>query len=159
MVRKILIAIDDGGPARRAVEVGVDLAGELGADVALLHVVDAALAFRNDLCITDDELLGELRERGRRLVQASAAALPAGMTCDPMLVDGDPAETIVNTAGDWGADLIVLGSDSRGRLAHFLLGSTADAVIRRAPCPVLTARAVHGPETTQPRPGRGALAG
>jgi nucleotide-binding universal stress UspA family protein len=57
-----------------------------------------------------------------------------------MLLEGEPAETIIEAAKEWRADAIVLGSDSRGRLAHFLLGSTADTVIRRAPCPVLTVR-------------------
>jgi nucleotide-binding universal stress UspA family protein len=57
------------------------------------------------------------------------------------MVEGDPAETILNSAREWNADLIVIGSDSRGRLAHFLLGSTADSVIRKASCPVLSVRA------------------
>ena len=143
MFRKILIAVDEGGPARRAVEVGVELARTVGAAVAVLHVVDAAIAFRNDLCITDEEMLKDLWERGKQLVTTTVEKLAPTLKCEPMIVEGDPAETIMETASQWGADLIVLGSDGRGRLAHFLLGSTADAVIRRAPCPVLTARQVE----------------
>jgi nucleotide-binding universal stress UspA family protein len=54
------------------------------------------------------------------------------------LEDGDPAETIVRVAGEEGADLIVLGTHGRGALGKLLLGSVAEKVVRRAPCPVLT---------------------
>jgi len=64
---------------------------------------------------------------------------PAGE--DGYLREGDPADTILAMAAEWNAELIVIGSDSRGRLAHFLLGSTADSVIRKAKCPVVAVRA------------------
>ncbi|MBC8106225.1 MAG: universal stress protein [Anaerolineae bacterium] len=56
------------------------------------------------------------------------------------LPEGDPADVTVSTAKLCDADPIVIGTDRRGRLAHFLLGSTADSVIRRARCPVLVVR-------------------
>jgi universal stress protein A len=54
------------------------------------------------------------------------------------LEDGDPAEMILRVADEEGASLIVLGTHGRGPLGKLLLGSVADKVVRRAPCPVLT---------------------
>jgi len=53
---------------------------------------------------------------------------------------GHPAEAIVRTAEECGADLIVMGTHGRTGLSHVLLGSVAEKVVRMAPCPVLTVR-------------------
>jgi nucleotide-binding universal stress UspA family protein len=53
---------------------------------------------------------------------------------------GQPAEAIVRTAEERGADLIVMGTHGRTGLSHALLGSVAEKVVRLAPCPVLTVR-------------------
>lgn len=53
---------------------------------------------------------------------------------------GSPAEQIIETAKDQKADLIVIGTHGRGAIAHFLLGSVAERVVRHATCPVLTVR-------------------
>jgi nucleotide-binding universal stress UspA family protein len=141
MIERILIATDDGPPARCAVDAGVELALQLAAQIHLLHVVDLARAFRADLGVTDDAAVAELRACGKRLLDNVSSRIPAGlMPHERAMPDGDPAEEIIRAAQEWATDLIVIGSDSRGRLAHFLLGSTADAVIRRAPCPVVTVR-------------------
>ena len=141
MIERILIATDDGGPAHCAVDAGVELALQLGAQIALLHVVDLASAFRADLGVTDEEAVVKLRARGKRLLDNTSSKIARNLKPHPLVMaEGDPAEEIIRAAQEWAADLIVIGSDSRGRLAHFLLGSTADAVIRRAPCPVITVR-------------------
>jgi nucleotide-binding universal stress UspA family protein len=85
--------------------------------------------------------VAELRRQGDELLSETLLQLPARSNVQRLLVEGDPAECILATASNWPADLIVIGSDSRGRLAHFLLGSTADSVIRRATCPVMSVRA------------------
>jgi nucleotide-binding universal stress UspA family protein len=55
-------------------------------------------------------------------------------------LSGNVAEIIVETAGEEGFDLIVMGSRGLGGLQHLMLGSVAEAVTRRAPCPVLIVR-------------------
>jgi nucleotide-binding universal stress UspA family protein len=135
MFKKILIAIDKSAPSMSAVNAASQMATQLGAQCALLHVVDPSLAYIADLGTTNENELAHLRVAGDELIHS------IDINAARFVLEGDPADTIINTARDWDADLIVLGSDSRGRLAHFLLGSTADSVIRRAPCPVLTVRA------------------
>jgi nucleotide-binding universal stress UspA family protein len=79
----------------------------------------------------------------------------ASVRLDELLVDSDhsgpvtkpivvtsssPAFAIVDYAGEHGIDLIVMGTHGRGALAHLLMGSVAEKVVRLAPCPVLTVR-------------------
>ena len=134
MLKKILIAVDKSSPSACAVKEAKQLATQLDAQCALLHVIDPSLAYVADLGATNEHELAHLRVAGHELIHS------IDIDAVRFVLEGDPADTIINTARDWDADLIVLGSDSRGRLAHFLLGSTADSVIRRAPCPVLTVR-------------------
>ena len=53
---------------------------------------------------------------------------------------GDPVREIVSYAAETNADLVVLGTHGRGPVAHMLMGSVAERVVRTAPCPVLTVR-------------------
>ncbi len=66
----------------------------------------------------------------------------AGGWCDPsVLVElGPPAQTILRVASERNADLIVMGAQGHGALGTMLFGSTTQTVVRRAACPVLTAR-------------------
>jgi nucleotide-binding universal stress UspA family protein len=140
MINKILVAVDDSSPAKRAVDVAAELARELGAQLGAVHVVDSSLAFMPEYAVIETSKMKELRRIGRLTLDHARAHVPESVQFEEILVEGDPADDIIATAQTWGADLIVLGNDSRGRLAHFLLGSTADSVIRRAPCPVVSVR-------------------
>jgi nucleotide-binding universal stress UspA family protein len=69
--------------------------------------------------------------------------LPSSARCDStgieyLLADGIPAEEIVKVASDRGCDLIVMGTHGRTGVGRLLLGSVAEEVMRKAPCPVLT---------------------
>ena len=141
MFKRILMAIDDSGPAARAVEVAVKIARQVGGELAAVHVVDSSLALTPEMTIVNERTMAQLRQRGVEILNAACAQVPVGMPIERFHVAGEPADCILATAQEWGADLIVIGSDSRGRLAHFLLGSTADSVIRKASCPVMTVRA------------------
>jgi nucleotide-binding universal stress UspA family protein len=61
---------------------------------------------------------------------------------------GSPARTIVEYADANGFDLIVMGTHGRGGVAHLLLGSVAERVVRTARCPVLTVRDAAVPVTS-----------
>ncbi|PWE29390.1 universal stress protein [Maritimibacter sp. 55A14] len=72
---------------------------------------------------------------------AAEDARKAGVTSvDTRVADGDPVETILDTAQDVGADMIVVGSRGLGGLKGLLLGSVSDKVSRHAPCTVTTVR-------------------
>ena len=140
MFKRILVAVDESKVAFEAVDVAAQLAAQLGAQIAAVHVVDDNRAYVLELSVLDNVVLEELTRAGVAALDAAARRIPPELNVERLLVQGEPSEMIISTARDWHADLIVLGNDSRGRLVHFLLGSTADSVIRRAPCPVVAVR-------------------
>jgi nucleotide-binding universal stress UspA family protein len=66
------------------------------------------------------------------------------------MVTGAPSSAIVHQAAEKGADLIVMGTHGRGGVAHLLLGSVAEKVLRTAPCPVLIVRQAEAREASAP---------
>ena len=89
---------------------------------------------------------GELRDQAPALVEAASTlirdAAPA-IAVTTNIVEGVPADMIVQEAHDWAADLIVLGSHGYGRMRRMVLGSVASAVVAKAPCSVQVVRAKH----------------
>ena len=148
-LQRILVAINDSEPACWAVESAVDLAQQVGAQVTLLHVVTRARAIGAESDGPSAELLAELRRHGQQLLDLEAKQVPAAVRGPTILREGKPSEEIIAVANELKSQLVVLGTHGRSRLSHLLLGSTAEAVIRQAPCAVLTVRK---------KPGNGALA-
>ena len=135
--KRVLIAVDNSNPSHAALNVGGELAAALGAKVMLFHTVLPELGVVE--MPRTQQLLDKMhREDGAQALERAARLLPQGLCVERTLTEGMPAEEIVDRAKQWHADFIVMGTRRRGRLSHFLLGSTAEAVIREAPCPVLT---------------------
>jgi nucleotide-binding universal stress UspA family protein len=145
--QRILIALDDSAIAAHAVDVGVGLARALGAEVSLVHVIDEKLARAPDMGIPVAQLLAELTRDGRALLQAAAARADGAPPPWQFLREGKPAREIVVVAKEWNADLVVIGTHGRSGLGRVLLGSTAEAVLRHAPCPVLAVRPREADQT------------
>jgi nucleotide-binding universal stress UspA family protein len=139
--RAILIAIDNEPVAAHAADVGAELARALGAQLALVHVVDSALGYPADTGIPPNELIASAKEEAKRLVGDFRRRLPPPATALEFIEAGNPAEAIVRAAKEWPADLVVIGSHGRGGLKRALVGSVAEGVMRHAPCPVLVVRA------------------
>lgn len=91
-----------------------------------------------------DEQLGTLepnRLMNRMKLLACERAVNADMPIDDRVIYGDPTEEIAETARDMQADLIVMGTHGRTGLNRALVGSTAESVLRMAPCPVMLVKA------------------
>jgi nucleotide-binding universal stress UspA family protein len=139
--RKILIAVGNEPIAARAADVGVELARTLGAEMAFVHVIESSLGYPADTGVPPNELLALAKEDARNLLRDFRQRLPPQLTALEFLPSGGPATEIVKAAKEWPADLIVIGSHGRGGMQRALLGSVAEGVMRRAPCPVLVVRA------------------
>ena len=141
MFKQILVAVDNGQPAACAFDAAVELSMQLGAELTVLHVVDITEAYVPQLGYADQDVVTKLYRDGEQLLGQVFARLPSNLNPQRQLIEGEPVDVVLSVARDWPADLIVIGNDNRGRLSHFLLGSTADAIVRRASCPVVTVRA------------------
>ena len=142
-IRHILVPTDFGASAARALEMALDLATKLDASVTLLHAFMLPVTgYEQYLVWPFEEFERQARQALDEEVVAAKARFPR---VDGVLVDGVPWERIVDHATVHGIDLVVMGTHGRKGLAHALLGSVADKVVRLAPCPVLTV----GPERKQ----------
>jgi nucleotide-binding universal stress UspA family protein len=132
-IARILVPTDFSVCSMWALRYAEELARRFGAEIVLLHV-DQALAPGSELAQTRheasrEELDGLVTLLGRRDVPARK-----------VLRFGGPAEEVLSTAEAEDADLIVMGTHGRTGMAHVLMGSVAENVMRRSPCPVLTVR-------------------
>jgi nucleotide-binding universal stress UspA family protein len=135
--RNVLVAVDGSEHAFDAVRVAARLATALSAKVTLMtayHAPSDALGEPN----YSRALAEALREAQRVLEEARTVALNAGGP-EPQVewLAGQPADTIVEAARSGGYDLVVVGTQGRGRLGTALLGSVSSAVAARAGRPVL----------------------
>ena len=136
--RLLMVAVDESDQSGWAAQVAASLARPLVANVVLVHVMHPNAPAASELAFTEAEWRAELRRRGDRIFDASRSRFPQDIPTQRLLREGEPGREIVASADEWGADLLVMGTHGRGRVATFLLGSTAESVIRGAHCPVLT---------------------
>ena len=143
-LKTVLVATDFSNTSDAALEYGRELARTFGAKLQLLHVTDniitryafeGAMALPVDVQIeyeksSQDRVDAMLRDDDRRELGAIAVTR----------VSNAAADAIVEYAKEAGADVIVVGTHGRKALAHLVLGSVAERVVRLAPCPVLTVR-------------------
>lgn len=143
---RLLVAVAGGAPAICAASLAGKLAVQVGGRIGLLHVIDPKLFVGSapELGFVGHRLYTDLLTEGESLLGAAQAQVPEGIDVEPMIRDGNPVRVILEVAREWEADLIVMGTHAQGRLAHFLLGSTADAVVRSSPIPVVTVGAEMG---------------
>lgn len=142
-VARILVPIDFSDTSRAALEYAVGLATSLGASIELLNVVEDPIASEGwspDLYLTDPQgLIDDLIEEATIRLERWKAGC-GGVSVEVKAVIGIPSRTIVATASDDHCDLIAMGTHGRTGLPHVVLGSVAERVVRKAPCPVLTVR-------------------
>ena len=139
-IQKVLIAVDEDPVAAHAAEVGMDLARDLHAQVALIYVIDPTLAIAPESGIAADELAMAARQDAARLVADFRARSQADGRALGFIPLGSPGPEIVKAAKEWQANLIVIGSHGRRGITRALVGSVAEAVVRHAPCPVVVVR-------------------
>jgi nucleotide-binding universal stress UspA family protein len=138
-MKRIVIAYDGSDGSREALEQGVELARTAGAVATLVYVRHAPLPMVGDP-FYERALSRELR-RGRDVLdEARAYAADAGVAAESELLEGRPAEQILELARLRGADLVVVGSRGRSAVAEAVLGSVSQAVVHGADRPVLVAR-------------------
>jgi len=138
-VSRILVATDFSSPAELALEWGRRLRTAFGAKLVLLNVIDIfGTAQLGVHIVGGDPLLPVLREEARRNMQLWQTREPGA---EGVILEGAPRPVIVESAVELNCQMIVMGTHGRSGLAHLLMGSVAEYVVRHSKVPVLTVRA------------------
>ncbi len=148
MFQRILLSTDFSEDAKVAYRWAAELARQAGGTVVLVH------AFEDDMVAAAPALsgylpaealdMGKYREEFRHGAESALAVAKEqiealGAQVETHIVEGrKPYQAIVQAAEDLNCGVIVMSTHGRGGLAHLLIGSTAEKVVRAAHCPVLT---------------------
>ncbi|MBN9119415.1 MAG: universal stress protein, partial [Planctomycetes bacterium] len=161
-IRRILHPTDFSESCRPAFELACSLARDYSASLVLAHVVPPTHVFAPDGIAVPFPAEEPYEARARL---ARIHPTDRSVEVEHRLLEGDPAEMILRLARDASADIIVMGTHGSSGLTRLLVGSVAESVMRKAPCPVLTVRQpsriapAHAPEPApKARPNRVAVA-
>ena len=143
-LNRVLVPTDFSEHSKSAVRYGCELASKFGADLHLLHVVEQLPVMYSEGAIFTPETEAELLAEATNLLDRTPEDIDVtSLKVTRATLQGHPLVEITRYAKENEIDLIVIGTHGRTGLVHMLLGSVAEKVVRKAPCPVLT---VHHPE-------------
>jgi nucleotide-binding universal stress UspA family protein len=143
-IKKILVSTDFSDPSRRAIEYAVSMQKVFDAELELVHVI-----FDETYLITSyvpqgtlQGFLGELEAGAEQHLDSFIDSCDSlkGVKFSKRILKGTPYAEITDWAAKNETDLIIIGTHGRTGLDHMLFGSTAEKVIGRASCPVLTVK-------------------
>ena len=145
MFKKILVAVDGSELSYRSVDYALDLAQKYSAEIKIITVIDApsdtlvaqASTFAPHSIKDHEKKVEKAHEQILLKVITKAEKLTPKVSVTKEVLEGPPAEKIVETAKTESFDLIVMGSRGLGGIKEFILGSVSDKVADEAPCPVL----------------------
>ncbi len=140
-IKSIVVPVDFSATSRRGLAYAVRLAEQFGGKITIIHVIEpiAAPEFAAVALLIENDA-------GRKAAKAKLEELVREMKISSRLIEktvvrfGSPFTEITAAARSLKADLIVLTTHGYTGLKHVLMGSTAERVVRHAPCPVLTVR-------------------
>ena len=141
-LKKILLPTDFSEASKRSAQYAMGLSEKFGAELHVLHVLQDLVALVPEPGLAFPPPGDYMLELTRSAEQALADMPQAGWSGRVVRAtrQGPPFVEIIRYARENDVDLIVLGTHGRTGLAHVLLGSVAEKVVRKAPCPVLTVR-------------------
>ena len=141
-VQQILVPVDFSDNAQAVLEWAAHLAEEHGSRVLLLHVYHLPVEFQQlEGAYLPADFWSNVKAEAEQQLDVHAEALRGrGLEVEPLVREGYPATVIIEEACTQRADLIVIGTHGHTGLKHMLLGSIAERVVQKAPCPVLTVK-------------------
>ncbi len=140
MIKRILFATDFSRWARRAEDYACALACSWRASLTVLCVAEFPPGLNPNYPVNQEYLADLMKRASSQLADLKGRAEPRGIAITTRMAAGIPSEEVIAAARAEDSDLIVVGTRGKTGLAHILLGSTAERVIRGAPCPVLAVR-------------------
>ena len=139
MYEEILLPVDESTEASGLLHHAAEIAHWADAEVTLLYVADTN---RDSVTVAEGNVVDVLVESGEEIVEEASRVLESlGADYTTDVVQGAPAETIVDYAERYEYDLVAMPTHGREGLSRYLLGSVTEKVVRLSPAPVRTAHA------------------
>lgn len=139
-IERILLATDGSTRAEGAEAYACRLAESWGASLTVVSVLEFAPGLDPESPVCRIYLAELMTQATEDLARLKARAAERGIAVHTRIETGIPSEQVLAAAAAEDADLIIMGTAGKTGLAHVLLGSTAERIIRTAPCPVLAVR-------------------
>jgi len=144
-LRQVLLPTDFSGCANYALPYATAIARATGATIVCLHVVEPVVPAVGYTGLAEPMPIADISEQledsaERELPRLTDREECAGLNVEEIIVHGDAAAEIVRVAAEREVDLIVISSHGRTGLGRIIFGSTAEAVVRHARCPVLVVK-------------------
>lgn len=144
-MKTILYPTDFSEYADHARMYVTEMAKSFNSSVLLMHTIQAPshyeVAYNYELALNVEEI-GEKRQKAAeaKLEEIAESIRKEGIEVETLITLGSPFVDIVSTARKRKVDIVILSTHGWGFIKHVLMGSTAERVVRKAPCPVLTVR-------------------
>lgn len=141
--KTILVPTDFGAGSDHALGYATELARALGAEIVVVHTYELPMVgFPDGVMVATPDLVSRVLDGADVGLKASLAAhASSGVAIRSVVKQGPTWQTIIETATEVGAGMIVMATHGRRGLPRALLGSVAEKVVRTATCPVLTVHA------------------
>jgi nucleotide-binding universal stress UspA family protein len=139
-IQKILVPTDFSEYSQHAVKYAVALAQSFKAKLYVVHVWDQSIAVGPTETFHTEIWVEAEKSEKERLNQVTQGLRTEGIDAESVFVSGTAYIEIAKTAKELDVDLITLATHGRTGLSHLVFGSTAEKIIRLAPCPVLVVK-------------------
>jgi nucleotide-binding universal stress UspA family protein len=152
-IHSILLPTDFSECANYALGYAASLARTFGASIICVHVIEPMVPAVGYSGMTEPLPIADIADQlensaERELPKLGSREEFAGLQVEEVIAHGEAAAEIVRVAKDRNVDLIVISSHGRTGLGRILFGSTAEAVVRHASCPVLVVKPSQAEETS-----------
>ena len=143
-LKSILVPTDFSKQSQSAIRYGIEFAQKFGAKLHVLHVVQDVAIFLPEMGFINPSTVSSiepiLQAAGKSLADFLEPYKHNKIELISHCQEGNPLDEIISLATDENIDLIILGTHGHKGLAHLFLGSLAETLVRKSPCPVLSLR-------------------
>ena len=148
MYKRIMVAVDESFMTSQVMEAAIELAKATGAQVAICHAIDETILAQREVAMMLPNSVGKTEARMRlgaegfldRLLQTVRSA---GVEAEIKLVESEQkhvSDMLIDAAGEWQADLLIVGTHGRRGIERFFVGSVAERLVRKGQTSLLLVR-------------------
>jgi len=146
-IKRILVVSRSTKDCRKAVHYGVSLSQKYGAGLYIIHVIHDPLIFGGwnlPFPSLEEEYSKMLKESKAELDAIIKKEKSKGAAIKELIMEGKPAEVVLNVVKEEKIDLIIMLAHEEGRLEHFLFGRSNEEIVRAMPCSILLVKKEPG---------------